>query len=420
MYVRHLISCLDLSALGPYPADLFLSWRQWVGDELKPSEIAYGKYDLIYYAFGVPTKAGKVNMDSGSNALLQQLVHAAHQNNSKVILSVGGWSDSKYFSSLVASKSSRANFASNLQSLHKEVGVDGFDIDWEYPNDAGAGSNEKSPQDLAHLETFLTLLRKRMPDAILSTTSTQSPWNGPNGNPAKDVSKAAAALDFVFVMNYDVWGSTSKPGPNAPLADICGDSSQPEASAAASIAAWTGAGLPREKILMGMPMYGYVSKSSATRLQERRSGENDTGTRSSSPNATDSYHSHRRPSQEQIQAQQSLLQPGQGSTFKQSSLSTGQNNFNVFVAQSYLQKDHSGNFKAQSGWTLNRDHCSDTPFMYNHQQVITYDDPLSIYEKSVFSALAGIGGVGFWSIDGDTKDHDLVNAAIKGITLQPF
>lgn len=378
---------------------------QWVGSTLTPSEIPWDKYDLIYYAFGTPTKSGGVNLDSGSDSLLKQLVSNAQKHNTKVVLSVGGWSDSKYFSSLVATSSSRSKFASSLKSYYTKYSLGGIDIDWEYPNDSGAGSNEKSASDADNFATFFTLLRKEMPNAILSAATTQSTWNGKNGNPLKDVSKFASALDFVFVMNYDVWGSSSNPGPNAPLANLCGNSDQPDASAAAAVNAWTAAGMPREKILMGMPMYGYVSKSGATKLKQRAASED---------------HSHRKPSQEEIQQQQALLHPGQGSSFKQSQLSSGQNNFNVLVAQGYLIADGSGNYKAESGWTLKRDACSDTPYMYDHQQVITYDDPLSIYEKSVFSALSGIAGVGFWSIEGDTKKQELVNAAIKGLTLQPF
>ena len=61
-------------------------------------------------------------------------------------------------------------------------------------------------------------------------------------------------------------GASSTPGPNAPLGNLCGTSSQPQASAQAAFAQWTGAGFPANKLLLGLPLYGYVSKSKATTL----------------------------------------------------------------------------------------------------------------------------------------------------------
>lgn len=61
-------------------------------------------------------------------------------------------------------------------------------------------------------------------------------------------------------------GASSTPGPNAPLGNLCGTSSQPEASAQAAFSQWTKAGFPANKLLLGLPLYGYVSKSKATTL----------------------------------------------------------------------------------------------------------------------------------------------------------
>ena len=54
-------------------------------------------------------------------------------------------------------------------------------------------------------------------------------------------------------MNYDTReSSSSTPGPNAPLSDACGNSTQPDPSVDGSVKAWTKAGFAREKILMGV------------------------------------------------------------------------------------------------------------------------------------------------------------------------
>lgn len=48
--------------------------------------------------------------------------------------------------------------------------------------------------------------------------------------------------------------------------DLCGTSRLPHHSAAGSLKAWTAAGFPASKLLLGLALYGYVSKSTKTVL----------------------------------------------------------------------------------------------------------------------------------------------------------
>lgn len=77
-------------------------------------------------------------------------------------------------------------------------------------------------------------------------------------------------------MVYDVWGSSSTPGANAPLTNACPDSNQPNANGQAAIAQWTAAGFPKEKLLLGVPAYGYISSSSATTLVHKKRSVEDS------------------------------------------------------------------------------------------------------------------------------------------------
>lgn len=61
-------------------------------------------------------------------------------------------------------------------------------------------------------------------------------------------------------------GASANPGPNAPLGNLCGTARQPQASAQAALNQWKAAGFPASKMLLGLPLYGYVSKSTATHL----------------------------------------------------------------------------------------------------------------------------------------------------------
>lgn len=68
-------------------------------------------------------------------------------------------------------------------------------------------------------------------------------------------------------MNYDVWGGFSTTvGPNGPLNDTCAPTPSRDGSAVSGVMAWSTAGFPREKMILGVPAYGHsfhVEKSDA-------------------------------------------------------------------------------------------------------------------------------------------------------------
>jgi chitinase len=65
------------------------------------------------------------------------------------------------------------------------------------------------------------------------------------------------------------------PGPNAPLWDKCGTSGRPESSARAAVEAWKAAGFPAEQLMLGLPSYGYIQRSTVDRLQNRRANHHE-------------------------------------------------------------------------------------------------------------------------------------------------
>ena len=93
------------------------------------------------------------------------------------------------------------------------------------------------------------------------------PFRDASGNPSTDVSGFAKVLDYIAIMNYDVWGSwSSTVGPNAPLNDTCAVPANQVGSAVSAIKAWTAAGMPVDQIVLGVAAYGHsftVSPSDA-------------------------------------------------------------------------------------------------------------------------------------------------------------
>lgn len=65
-------------------------------------------------------------------------------------------------------------------------------------------------------------------------------------------------MDFITIMNYDVWGSWSAAvGPNSPLNDTCAPAADQMGSAVSAVAAWTAAGMPAHQIVLGVATYGH-------------------------------------------------------------------------------------------------------------------------------------------------------------------
>jgi chitinase len=258
----------------------------------------------------------------------------------------------------------------------------GIDIDYEYPGQPGASGNTVDvTHDTTDFLSFLQLLRTVLPPgAVITAAALDQPWTGPDGKPLADVSAFGAALDWFTLMNYDVWGSSADPGPNAPLADSCGNSRQPGASAAAAVRAWTAAGVPSSKLVLGLPSYGYLQRSANTVLHDRRSG-------------------------------MLVLTNADGGS------DSGQLQFRTLVAAGALE--HFGAtavpqaFMGAQGFERMWDACSSTPFLRSATagQVVTYDDPTSIGLKAAFAAQQNLRGVNLFDVHGDTDEWDLTDAA---------
>jgi chitinase len=84
--------------------------------------------------------------------------------------------------------------------------LDGIDIDWEYPGQVGGG-NVYDPADTRNFLELLRLLRSSLPEGALLTAAVEAhTFQGSNGQPLKDVRAFAQVLDWIMIMNYDVWG----------------------------------------------------------------------------------------------------------------------------------------------------------------------------------------------------------------------
>ena len=203
---------------------------------VNPQSIQYHRYTTINYAFFEPLPDGRVIPFDGyadktillgeirSNAPAgykhrripgnpayhdrkTSLVYQAHQHGVKVALSIGGWTLTENFPAIAASEEKRQRFASSCAELVQLYGIDGIDIDWEYP---GYAPNNGSPADKRNFTLLLRELRNAL-DALeprvgkklwLSAAFGVAPVRMEN----IEWDEVVPLLDHINLMTYDFYG----------------------------------------------------------------------------------------------------------------------------------------------------------------------------------------------------------------------
>lgn len=180
---------------------------------------------------------------------LGQLYSLKRDRNLKVLLSIGGAAYSSNFAGPASSAQGRALFASSAVSLVKSLGLDGLDINWEYPN------NEAQAADLVSL---LGEIRKQL-DQYGNSLGTKYHFEltfaapaGPLNYQNLNLAAMDQYLDFWNLMAYNYTGSWT--GHQANLFDA-GDRSTPF-NTRTSVDYYTSHGVSSNKIVLGMPIYG--------------------------------------------------------------------------------------------------------------------------------------------------------------------
>ncbi|KAI0305234.1 chitinase [Multifurca ochricompacta] len=376
-------------------------YAAWHSSEFTLQDVSWSKYSSVIYAFATTTPdANVIGLQDSDKQLLPQFVQTAHANNVHAILSVGGWTGSQFFSSAVATEANRTAFAQAIMKVVSQYNLDGIEFDWEYPNNQGVGCNTISTDDSTNFLSFLQTLRNQS-DAnklILSAAVAVRPFIGSDGTPMTDVSEFAKVLDYIEVMNYDVWGSWSASvGPNAPLDDSC--ASSPEGSAKSAVKAWTSAGFPAKKIILGVASYGHsfhVASSNAV-------------------DATGNIQLYAPFDKSQQPAGDKWDDTAGGvDVCGNPNVVGGIFDFWGLIDGGFLKQDGT----AASGIKYTFDNCSQTPFVYNptSQVMVSYDDSTSFAAKGKYINEAKLAGFAIWEAGGDSDDI-LLDAISEGVGI---
>lgn len=197
----------------------------------------------INYAFGHVTEDfSGIKIDNSQR--LRDLVSL--KNNApelKVMLSIGGWGSGR-FSEMAGLKTNRKKFSEDCLRVVREFGIDGIDIDWEYPTSNSAGISS-SPHDTQNYTLLIKDIRAQIGKEKLLTLASIAN--------AKyiDFRAIEPVIDFVNIMTYDMGN------PPYHQAGLYRSKYTQGLSVNEAVNAHLSAGVPLSKLVLGIPFYGH-------------------------------------------------------------------------------------------------------------------------------------------------------------------
>jgi chitinase len=319
----------------------------------------------------------------------------AKHPNLKVVLSLGGWTYSKYFSDVAATPASRQKFVSSCidtflrGNLPTGIGgdpaggqgvaaniFDGFDIDWEYPGVLGHVGNHVSAADTQNFTALLQEFRTEL-DAFGAQNGgkhyllTAAVSAGQDKIAKIQTSQVGGILDLADVMTYDMHGAwETTTNFQSPIHDSLNDPATPiKYNIDTSVKAWLDGGFPASKLMLGFPFYA----------------RGWTGVPTGSTNGL--YQHATGPS-----AQFPFTQTAGVADYKELVTAGLVNGSNVFFDNT-----------TQSAW------------IYSGSNFYTLDTPQTIAIKDQYIKGHGFAGAFVFSLDADDPSATLLTAVVNGL-----
>jgi chitinase len=325
------------------------------GKVINTEDIPVFKFTHINYAFVNVEHNRAVLSHEGTDTInLRNLVLLKKKNPAlKILISLGGWTWSGNFSDAVLTDTSRQAFATSAVDMIRKFGLDGIDIDWEYPDMAGSGHIHR-PEDKQNYTLMFEEIRRQL-DILQQQTGRRMFLTTAAGGFKSflnhtEMSKASQYLDYINLMTYDYNGD----GRAIHHTNLYTDSKNDrEDSGDKAVKAYLAGGVPASKLVLGIAFYGRVFQLSNSALK----GLGDT-------------------------------------TISQLHINNGY----TFLKDSLINRN---------GFKEYQDTVADAPYLFNAKtrQFISYDNEWSVKNKCKYVLDNKLAGVMFWEYDSDLKDY---------------
>jgi chitinase len=331
------------------------------GPTLPP--ISATKLDAINFAFALVNPRGEIYLPGTTATGALAGLTALRQDNPdlKVLASVGGWGGD-HFSEAALSAQSRARFAGSAVRLVREHGLDGIDIDWEYPTLPGPGISHR-PEDRENFSLMLEEVRAHL-DALDRERGghTLLTIAAADGEAARglDLPRIVRVLDWINLMTYDFYGSLDDTTGHHAALDRSRLAPAGSRTTVQAVDEFLAAGVPPDKLNVGVAFYGREFAD----VEPTHNGV------------------HQR--------------------------------YGRYVDA--LSWRELRGMAGRDGNTRHWDAQAQAPYLWNAttRHFITYDDPQSLAAKAAFVRARGLGGMMYWEHRHDAGD-ELLDALREGL-----
>ena len=373
---------------GPGVTVYFPNWNIYSDSRQDVNGLPWERLDCVNHAFWevVPTEDGgfavvstdpwaDTDPDNANAHFPQYAENAKKYPNTKILISIGGWTDSGHFSEMALTAESRGSFIKScLDVLDEYPFLSGLDIDWEYPGvarDPESEDDEGNPvvgDDWTNYTLLLKELREAMdehfgPGKILTVCAGASVGYSLS---MQDYASLHPYVDRINLMTYDMAGPWEEATGHHTA--LLGDN-----SAEAAVKYLLEQGVPAEKIAIGSPLYSHGWKLRAP-AEEVVGAEAD-------------------PIDDQVW--HDLLPLEQG------------------AAEDGTPGWHTGYDKEkEAAWLFN-----DDPASPDYLNYYTYENAASLQAKLDYILANKLGGLIVWEVHGDSIDNDwpMITQMHKGL-----
>lgn len=346
----------------PKSAKVIVGYVPGFRGELDTDDFDPHKVTHINYAF-VNVKdsmAWLTNLETDSTNFRKLNLLKNENPNLKILISIGGWSWSENFSDAVLTTSSRAKFAESSVGIIRDYDLDGVDIDWEYPGQKGE-DNIFRPEDKENYTYMFESLRSELDKLSAETGKQYLLTSAVAGSKSflehTDMGPAAIPQDFINIMSYDYYTGGKMAGHHSNM--FPPEDYEKDRSAEKDIKMFIDAGVPSEKIVLGVPFYG---RSWIMQSNEKHG----------------------------INMPRDSVKRGGGYSFIKDSLIN------------------------QKGFVRHWDDNAKSPYLFNDstRQLVVYDDEESIKIKCEYILNHNLRGIMFWQYMSDPKEYllDVINS----------
>ncbi|MPL93178.1 hypothetical protein SDC9_39304 [bioreactor metagenome] len=220
----------------------------WVGSTVANNYQWNLLSDLCYFSYEFNASTGAITATNGF--LTSPVVDSAQAHGTRVHLCVTMFDPTDH-TTFFASTTAQTNLITNLVNAVQTRNADGIDLDFE-----GVSSTHK-----AALTTFVQRisdsLHTRIPGAELSIAMPAVDWS-----PSEwDYPAIIPYVDLFIFMGYDYYyGGSGTAGPTDPLYNF---QTSYNYTLSKTITYYLNAGVPKSKLLMGLPYYGFEWQTTA-------------------------------------------------------------------------------------------------------------------------------------------------------------